>query len=117
MAGDRRIGHGAPWGKLVVSSSLGVPSSFDPAFVVYADEIQGQILSITNDGLLSFKKVGGAEGATLIPNLASALPEVSADRPLLPVPAPRGDPLLDRRSGAPEDFRHALERAFSISPE
>ena len=34
---------------------------------------------MTNDGLLSFKRVGGADGATLVPDLASALPEVSAD--------------------------------------
>ena len=36
-------------------------SSLDPAVVVYNDSTGGQILSITNDGLLSFKKVGGAD--------------------------------------------------------
>jgi YVTN family beta-propeller protein len=32
------------------------------------------ILNITNDGLVGFKNVGGAEGAQVVPNLATSLP-------------------------------------------
>ena len=88
-------------GTLTVSSAVEAPTSLDPAVVGFNDTIGGQILSITNDGLLSFKKVGGAEGATLVPDLASALPEVSADGTVVPVPAAVGDPLLDRGTRAP----------------
>ncbi len=64
-------------GTLTVSSASEAPISLDPA-VVY-DLIGWQILTITNDGLLAYKKVGGPDGATLVPDLALALPQVSAD--------------------------------------
>ena len=101
-------------GTLVVASSDEAPPSLDPASVVYADEIAGQILSITNDGLLSFKKVGGAEGATLVPDLASALPEVSADRLSYRFPLREGVRYSTGDPVRPEDFRYALERAVSL---
>ena len=46
--------------------------SIDPgvAYVVNSSEI----LSVTNDGLVGFKRTGGIEGATLVPNLATELP-------------------------------------------
>ena len=103
-------------GTLVVSSPDKAPRSLDPASVVYADDIAGQILAMTNDGLLSFKKVGGADGATLVPDLASALPEVSADRLSYRFPLREGVRYSTGDPVRPEDFRYALERAFSLSP-
>lgn len=88
-------------------------SSLDPA-VAYESE-SWQILSITNDGLVAYEKVGGAEGTTLVPDLAVSLPEVSRDGLTYRFVLRRGirystgDPVL------PEDFRYALERAFSLS--
>ena len=102
---------GGPWW---VSSSEEAPASLDPAAVVFADEIAGQILAMTNDGLLSFKKVGGADGATLVPDLASSLPEVSADRLTYRFPLREGIRYLTGDPVRPEDFRYALERAFSV---
>ena len=83
---------------------------------MYADDIAGQILAMTNDGLLSFKKVGGADGATLVPDLASALPEVSANRLSYRFPLREGVRYSTGDPVRPEDFRYALERAFSLSP-
>ena len=102
-------------GTLVVSSPDEAPLSLDPAFVVYADDAGGQILSITNDGLLSFKKVGGAEGATLVPDLASALPEVSANRLSYRFPLREGVRYSTGDPVRPEDFRYAIERGISIN--
>ena len=104
-------------GTLVVSSPDEAPLSLDPAFVVYADDTGGQILSITNDGLLSFKKVGGAEGATLVPDLASALPEVSANRLSYRFPLREGVRYSTGDPVRPEDFRYALERGTSLNEE
>jgi peptide/nickel transport system substrate-binding protein len=100
-------------GTLRIASGEGAPASLDPA-VVY-DTIGWQILSVTNDGLLSYKKVGGPDGTTLVPDLASALPQVSDDGLSYRFPLrddirySTGEPVL------PEDFRHGLERAISLS--
>jgi peptide/nickel transport system substrate-binding protein len=91
--------------------------SLDPAVVVYNDQTGGQILSITNDGLLSFKKVGGADGATLVPDLASALPEVSADGLTYRFPLREGIRYSNGDAVRPEDFRHAVERTIALNPD
>ena len=102
-------------GTLTVSSvDTRRPTVARPRLVVYDDEIAGQILAITNDGLLSFKKVGGADGATLVPDLASALPEVSADGLTYRFPLREGIRYSTGDPVRPEDFRHALERAITL---
>jgi peptide/nickel transport system substrate-binding protein len=74
------------------------------------------VLSLTNDGLLGFRKTGGAPGLDVVPDLASALPDISADglRYRFPLQSgvfySNGDPVL------PEDFRYGLERAFLLHP-
>jgi YVTN family beta-propeller protein len=110
-------------GTLTVSSgdkmkqSLDGRRSLDPAIVVYNNGIGGQILSITNDGLLSFKKVGGADGATLVPDLASALPEVFDDGLTYRFPLREGIRYSNGDLVRPEDFRHAVERTIALNPD
>ncbi len=64
-----------------------------------------QVLTITNDGLLAYQKVGGADGAALVPDLASALPQVSPDGLTYRFPLrggirySTGDPSAPRTSG------------------
>ncbi|MGL6279748.1 MAG: ABC transporter substrate-binding protein, partial [Gaiella sp.] len=100
-------------GTLRVSSGDPRPQTLDPA-VAY-DPTSWQVLSIVGDGLTAYKKVGGPAGATLVPDLASALPQVSADGltyrfPLRPgIRYSSGDPVR------PEDFRRGLERAIALS--
>jgi YVTN family beta-propeller protein len=107
-------------GTLTVSSAETMKDSFltslDPAIVLYNDTIGGQILSITNDGLLSFKKVGGADGTTLVPDLASALPEVSTDGLTYRFPLREGIRYSNGNPVRPEDFRHAVERTIALNP-
>jgi hypothetical protein len=72
-----------------------------------------QMLSVTNDGLVGYRRVGGPLGDTLVPDLAQALP----------APASNGltytfhlRPGIRYSTGAlvrPEDFRRAIERVFS----
>jgi YVTN family beta-propeller protein len=100
-------------GTLTVSSEL--PPSLDPA-VAY-DLTSWQILSTTNDGLLAYEKVGGPDGATLVPDLASALPQVSSDGLSYRFPLREGIHYSTGELVRPEDFRHALERAISLSPD
>jgi YVTN family beta-propeller protein len=100
-------------GTLTIASRTGAPISLDPA-VVYGGAAGWPILSITNDGLLAYKKVGGSDGATLVPDLASALPQVSADGLSYRFPLREGIRYSTGDPVRPEDFRHALERTISL---
>jgi YVTN family beta-propeller protein len=102
-------------GTLTVASGEGGPITLDPA-VVYAS-LGWEILTITNDGLLGYKKVGGPDGATLVPDLASALPQVSADGLTYRFPLREGIQYSTGEPVRPEDFRHGLERAIALSPD
>jgi YVTN family beta-propeller protein len=99
-------------GTLKVSIDGKAPTSLDPA-VVYDNE-GWRILTITNDGLLAFKKVGGPDGATLVPDLATALPEVSADGLTYRFPLRDGIRYSTGEPVRPEDFRRAIERALVL---
>ena len=102
-------------GTLIVSAQEEVFSSLDPA-VVYG--FPGwQILSFTNDGLLAYKRVGGPDGATLVPDLASTFPQVSPDGltyrfPLREGIRTRPESRSDRRTSDT-----AWSAAFSLSPD
>jgi peptide/nickel transport system substrate-binding protein len=89
--------------------------SLDPA-VAYDTNIW-QILSITNDGLVGYKRVGGPEGTTLVPDLASALPDVSADGLTYRFPMREGIHYSTGDPVQPEDFRYGLERSIAINPD
>jgi YVTN family beta-propeller protein len=91
-------------------------TSLDPAIVFYNDLIGGQILSITNDGLLSYKKVGGTEGTTLVPDLASALPQVFSNGLTYRFPLREGIRYSNGAPVQPEDFRRAVERTIALNP-
>ena len=47
-------------------------AAIDPA-LSYDSRIE-QVLAMTNDGLVGFQRVGGADGSVLVPDLATALP-------------------------------------------
>ncbi len=79
------------------------------------DYYDWQVFSMTNDGLVGFRHVGGPAGSTVVPDLATALP-VPADKDTTYTFRLR--PGIRYSSGAlvrPEDFRRALERVFSIN--
>jgi peptide/nickel transport system substrate-binding protein len=101
-------------GTLTVASRTKAPTSLDPALAY--DTIIWQILTITNDGLLAYKKVAGPDGATLVPDLASALPQVSEDGLTYRFPLREGIRYSTGDLVRSEDFRHGLERAISLEP-
>jgi YVTN family beta-propeller protein len=88
------------------------PPPTDPA--VAFDTLAWQMLSMTNDGLVGYRRVTGLAGDQLVPDLATALP----------VPTDGGRTYVFRlRAGLrystgalvrPEDFRRAIERVFVI---
>lgn len=101
-------------GTLTVSAEDPAPESLDPAKVY--DSEGWRILTITNDGLLAYKKVGGPDGATLVPDLASALPDVSPDGLTYRFPLRGGIAYSTGESIRPEDYRRAIERTLVLHP-
>ena len=100
---------------LVASFTMTSAAHFwsDPA--VAWDSKDWEILAMTYDGLVGYRRVGGPVGDQLVPDLARALP----------VPSDNGTTYTFRlRSGIrysngqlvrPEDFRRALERVFILN--
>jgi ABC-type transport system substrate-binding protein len=88
------------------------PLPTDPAVAYYS--LTWQMLSMTNDGLVGYRRVAGLVGDQLVPDLATALP----------APADGGKTYTFRlRAGIrystgalvrPEDFRRAIERVFTL---
>jgi peptide/nickel transport system substrate-binding protein len=74
-----------------------------------------QMLSVTNDGLVGYRRAGGPAGDRLVPDLASALPSsVNGGRTY----TFRLRPGIRYSNGTPvrpEDFRHAIERVFAVN--
>ena len=99
-------------GTLRVDSGRRGLSTIDPSvmYETYSLAIPG----LTNDGLVAFKHVGGSDGSTLVPDLATSLPQ----------PTDKGKaytfqlrPALRYSTGRPvhaEDFRRAIERVFRL---
>ena len=59
-------------GTLTISTPMSACGCLDPAFVFEPNE--WRLLTTMYDGLVAYRKVGGAGGATLVPDLARQLP-------------------------------------------
>jgi YVTN family beta-propeller protein len=85
--------------------------TLDPALAY--SPLTWTMLALTNDGLVGFRRAGGVEGATLVPDLARSIPEPTDGgrtytfdlRP--EIRYSNGDPIR------PDDFRRAIERVFA----
>jgi peptide/nickel transport system substrate-binding protein len=71
------------------------------------------MLSLTNDGLVSFPRTGGLEGATLVPDLAQSVPEPSPDGKTYMFHIRQGITYSNGEPVRPADFRRAIERVFA----
>jgi peptide/nickel transport system substrate-binding protein len=58
----------------VVSPAVGFPNSIDPSYVDWSNP---DLALMTNDALVAYKMVGGPDGQTLVPDLATAIPTSS----------------------------------------
>ena len=90
------------------------PDHLDPA-LSYTNE-GWEILEATNNGLLTFKKLAGGEGAKIVPDIATAMPTVSKDgttytfhmRPNVMFSTPVS------RAVEPSDIKFSIERLFQV---
>jgi peptide/nickel transport system substrate-binding protein len=71
-------------------------------------------ITLTNDGLTGFRRVGGVEGTELVPDLALDLPTPADDGRTYTFRVRRGIRYSNGQLVRPEDFRRALERTIVI---
>lgn len=76
------------------------------------DDISWGLLSLTNDGLVGFKRVGGVEGSTLVPNLAAALPQPTDGYRTYTFRLREGLRFSNGRILKASDVRFTIERLF-----
>ena len=96
---------------------LGETGSIDPA--VAFSSTGWSILTMTNNGLVGFERTGGIGGASLVPDLAVALPRPADGGTSYTFQLRPGMVYSTGEPVRPEDFRRAVERVFSVpdSPE
>jgi peptide/nickel transport system substrate-binding protein len=90
----------------------GTVDSVDPAFA-YQEDSWG-LLTIPNDGLVGFRRVGGVQGVQLVPDLAVSLPAPTNGGTVYTFEVRKGVRYSNGRLVQPEDFRQALERLFEL---
>jgi ABC-type transport system substrate-binding protein/class 3 adenylate cyclase/streptogramin lyase len=88
----------------------GIIDFVDPAFSYYAPI--WQILSVTSDGLVGFKRVGGIEGNTIVPDLATRLPQPADGGRTYAFQLRRGIRFSNGSELDPGDVRFTFERLF-----
>jgi YVTN family beta-propeller protein len=75
------------------------------------------VFSNTGDGLVGFKRVGGLDGATQVPDLARSLPKPSDDGRTYTFRLRRGIRYSNGEPVRASDLRRALERDFRINSD
>jgi peptide/nickel transport system substrate-binding protein len=72
------------------------------------------ILSITNDGLVAFKRVGGGDGTQIVADLATSVPTPTDDGKTYTFQLRRAIRFSNGRAVTPADVRHSIEREFAF---
>jgi len=87
----------------------------DPAKAYWPQAFQ--VLTLTNDGLLGWRRAGGQAGADVVPDLAVSLPSVSDDGRTFTFQLRRGIRYSDGRPLTAGDVRFSIERLYKLKPE
>jgi YVTN family beta-propeller protein len=105
---------GRPTGGTLRVVSTVPPTSIDTALLY--PWAQAQFSDATYDTLVTFQKTGGGSGLQLVPDLAVAMPAVSAGGTLYTFTLRPGLRYSTGRPVRPQDFRYALERVLDLNP-
>ena len=100
-------------GTLRVDLGQGAPDFLDPAFAY--TPTSWSALTMTSDGLVGFRRVGGPEGAQLVPDLATAIPVPTEGGRTYTFTLRRGIRYSNGRLVEPDDIKAAIERLLSAS--
>jgi YVTN family beta-propeller protein len=85
--------------------------SIDPAVALAVPSWSTLIL--TNDGLVTFKRVGGSDGTRLVPDLATTIPTPTNDGETYTFQVRRGIRYSNGALVEPADFRRGIERSVA----
>jgi YVTN family beta-propeller protein len=99
-------------GTLTVIMSIIPFDTPDPALAYLPSS--WNVLSMTNDGLVGFERVGGPDGTRLVPDLAEALPASTAHGTHYTFQLRSGIHYSNGTPVRPEDVRRALERVLEL---
>ena len=99
-------------GTLTVYSGRRGLQTIDPS--ISYESYTFAIPSLTNDGLVAFKHVGGSDGSTLVPDLALSLPLPTDKGKTYTFELRPGIRYSTGRVVRAEDFRRAIERVFKL---
>ncbi len=83
------------------------PDPARPIFVAH-----WQVLSLTNDGLVTYRRVGGPAGAQVVPDLAVSMPTVTDGGRTYTFQLRRGIRYSNGQHVRASDFRYAVQRQF-----
>jgi YVTN family beta-propeller protein len=86
--------------------------AIDPA-IAY-ETWEWQVLSLTNDGLVTYQRVGGSDGARLVPDLATSIPSPSDGGRTYTFQLRRGIRYSTGALVQPTDMRRAIERSLTL---
>jgi len=79
------------------------------------EDLSWSLLSLTSDGLVGFKRVGGVEGTTLVPDLAAALPMATDGGRAYTFRLREGVRFSNGHIVKASDVRFTIERLFKAS--
>jgi ABC-type transport system substrate-binding protein/DNA-binding SARP family transcriptional activator len=87
-----------------------LPYSPDPT--QFSGVPQWQLLSLTNDGLVTYRRAGGVAGAQLVPDLATGIPQPTDGGRTYTFRLRDGIRYSNGASAQPEDIRRGIERTM-----
>jgi YVTN family beta-propeller protein len=99
-------------GTLLLDAPLGTVDWIDPAIAYTSSD--WTVLSMTNDGLVSFRHTGGSDGAQIVPDLAVSVPTPTDGGTTYRFQLRRGIRYSNGAVVSPADVRFALERDFKV---
>ena len=99
-------------GGTIRTAHTSFPDYLDPA-LSYTQE-GWQSLWTVYTPLLTYKHAAGAEGATVVPGLAEAMPDISADGKTYKLKLRSGLKYSDGKAVKAADFEHAIKRVLNL---
>lgn len=98
-------------GTFKATAAADVFDTIDPALAY--QYLSWNVLSLVADGLVGFRRTGGLQSATLVPDLARAIPRPTNEGKTYSFRLRSGIRYSDGKTVRASDFRRALERVFS----
>jgi peptide/nickel transport system substrate-binding protein len=100
-------------GGTLMTVAKGAPSGSPDPQINYTLQ-EWQLLIITHDGLLGFKRASGTEGTKLVPDLATAIPKPQNGGKTFVFHVRKGIKFSDGKELKPSDVTYTFERLFKI---